>query len=206
MSTIFRNKEVLNDYLEVYRKPIFNNINNDENKDILQLLNHDKYPILKIAIEDDSELLEKYKENVIKHNNKLLETYYPDSGFDLYFPESLEIPNMEDKACLINLKIKCEMITEKYEPLPYYIYPRSSISKTPLMLANHVGIIDTGYRGNLMTAVRNLSNENNYTIEKHSRLFQICSGDLKPFFVIIVDKEDLSRTERNEGGFGSTGK
>jgi len=72
MSTIFRNKEVLNDYLEVYRKPIFNNINNDENKDILQLLKHEKYPILKIAIEDDSELLEKYKENVIKHNNKLL--------------------------------------------------------------------------------------------------------------------------------------
>ena len=95
---------------------------------------------------------------------------------------------------------------KKYEPLPYYIYPRSSISKTPLMLANHAGIIDTGYRGNLMTAVRNLSNENNYTIEKHSRLFQICSGDLKPFFVIIVDKEDLSVTERNEGGFGSTGK
>lgn len=206
MSTVFRNEEVLNNYLEIYRKPILNNINNDKNKDILQLLKHEEYPILKIAIEDDSELLEKYKENVIKHNNKLLKSYYPDSGFDLYFPESLEIPNMEDKACLINLKIKCEMLTEKYEPLPYYIYPRSSISKTPLMLANHAGIIDTGYRGNLMTAVRNLSNENNYTIEKHSRLFQICSGDLKPFFVIIVDKEDLSVTERNEGGFGSTGK
>ena len=34
----------------------------------------------------------------------------------------------------------------------YYLYPRSSISKTPLILANSVGIIDSGYRGNIKAA------------------------------------------------------
>ena len=183
-------------FLKNYLKPSMEN----------QIPNCDNYPILKMCIDDDNELLEKYKDSVKKHNLKLSKSFYPDSGFDLFFPESLDIQNMQDKACLINLKVKCEMISRLNEPLPYYIYPRSSISKTPLMLANHAGIIDTGYRGNLMTAVRNLSNENNYTIEKHSRLFQICSGDLKPFFVIIVNKEELSVTERDSGGFGSTGK
>lgn len=192
-----RDTEFLKDYIKI--KPL-SSIRN-------KIPNCDNYPILKICIDDDKELLEKYKDSVNRHNFKVSKSFYPDSGFDLFFPESLDIPNMQDKACLVNLKVKCEMISRiDTEPLSYYIYPRSSISKTPLMLANHAGIIDTGYRGNLMTAVRNLSNENNYTIEKHSRLFQICSGDLKPFFVIIVNKEDLSVTERDSGGFGSTGK
>ena len=37
------------------------------------------------------------------------------------------------------------------------MYPRSSIYKTPLRLANNTGIIDSGYRGNLMGAFDNIS-------------------------------------------------
>ena len=87
--------------------------------------------------------------------------------------------------------------------LPFQIYPRSSISKTPLLLANHVGIIDSGYRGNLITAFRCL--ENSYLAEKNTRLVQICLPSLGPFHVKIVNEDDLSNTSRGAGGFGSTG-
>ena len=84
----------------------------------------------------------------------------------------------------------------------YYLYPRSSISKTPLRLANSVGIIDAGYRGNLMAVVDNISIQA-YNIQKKDRLFQICAGNLEPIEFQLAN--DLSNTQRGFGGFGSTG-
>ena len=91
----------------------------------------------------------------------------------------------------------------QWKPCSYYLYPRSSISKTPLMLANHVGVIDSGYRGNIIGSFRNLVEK--YTVQKYTRLLQICAPDLRPLYVEIVSIEDLDITSRNEGGFGSTG-
>ena len=93
--------------------------------------------------------------------------------------------------------------TYKDNPTAFYIYPRSSISKTPLRLANSVGIVDSGYRGNLMLALDNIK-QAPYTIRKGQRLAQICSPHLSPIFFSIV--ESLSETERGSGGFGSTGR
>ena len=95
----------------------------------------------------------------------------------------------------------------KPRTIPFYLYPRSSISKTPLMLANHTGIIDAGYRGNLMVALRALyfDNDNCYSIKSGTRLFQICDPKLRPIYVQIVDESELTTTERSDGGFGSTG-
>ena len=95
-----------------------------------------------------------------------------------------------------------------HKTLPFYLYPRSSISKTPLMLANHTGIIDSGYRGNLKVAMRSMyfDETDSYTVSANSRLVQICDPTLKPIYVVIVDESELSNTERGEGGFGSTGK
>ena len=82
--------------------------------------------------------------------------------------------------------------------------------KTPLMLANHTGIIDSGYRGFVKGAFRHLnsvSNEQPYHVDKHTRLLQICHPSLCPVLVTIVENEsDLSDSSRGEGGFGSTGK
>ena len=86
---------------------------------------------------------------------------------------------------------------------PYYIYPRSSISKTPLRLANCVGIIDSGYRGEMGVVFDNIHDEI-IEIEPYSRLIQACTPDLVPFGVKIVDA-DFDKTERGAGGFGSTG-
>ena len=88
--------------------------------------------------------------------------------------------------------------------LPYYVYPRSSIYKTALRLANCTGIIDSGYRGELMAVFDNISDEF-YELEPYTRLLQACSPDLMPFKVKIVDK-DFNMTTRGEGGLGSTGR
>jgi len=102
----------------------------------------------------------------------------------------------------------------------YYIYPRSSLSKTQLRLANATGIIDAGYRGHLigMFDVVNTNtnpNETNtdtifadYIGKKYDRYLQICSPNLSPILVQLVSTvEDLgSKTERGDGGFGSTGR
>ena len=84
-----------------------------------------------------------------------------------------------------------------------YLYPRSSISKTPLRLANSVGIIDAGYRGNIMAVVDNISDEP-FDIQKGQRLFQICGRFLEPINLTLIDTT-LSDSERGNGGFGSTG-
>lgn len=129
-----------------------------------------------------------------------------DSGVDLVCPDELNTTPFEVNA--INFKIKCQMKnTETGGYYPYYLYPRSSISKTPLIMANSVGIIDKDYRGNIMAKVRNIplqpSGNNNYLIDKGTRLFQICAPDLSPLKVVVV--YELSETSRGEGGFGSTG-
>jgi dUTP pyrophosphatase len=119
-----------------------------------------------------------------------------DSGFDLYCPEDLVVP--AGATVFVNLGVRCQLEGARHG---YYLYPRSSLSKTPLRLANSVGIIDAGYRGVLKAAVDNRSDEE-YTIKKGDRLFQVCMPSLEPFEVRFanVDRE----TERGEGGFGST--
>ena len=89
-------------------------------------------------------------------------------------------------------------------PSAFYMYPRSSISKTPLLLANSVGIIDSGYRGSLIGAFRSTS-AFGYKVERHSRLLQITNPTLTPIVVKMVNENELSFTERGSGGFGSTG-
>ena len=76
-----------------------------------------------------------------------------------------------------------------------------------LCLANQTGIIDSGYRGNIIGAFRNISGGPlTFVVEKHMRLLQICAPDLRPIIVEIVDENFFKRTSRNDGGFGSTGK
>ena len=87
------------------------------------------------------------------------------------------------------------------------MYPRSSISKSPLRLANNVGIIDAGYRGHLI-GMFDLPSGNTEHIKKFDRYLQICAPGLVPIIVEVVNqKEDLGEeTERGDGGFGSTGR
>ena len=153
------------------------------------------------------------------NNNKVRESHYADSGFDLLIPFDYEkcytdnlISNVTFRA---PLGVKCSMSRLDPTPSPcgYYLYPRSSIVKTPFRLSNSVGIIDSGYRGEIMAVVDNIDSSNNDMktcvckyMSPMTRMFQICSPTLEPFLVEIVETEDdLGFTQRGSGGFGSTG-
>ena len=167
------------------------------------------HAILYIHVEND-DLLNKYKSAIREHNLHSLNDNYPNAGFDLIFPESCRFDGTYAiNSMMVSMDVKTEMkiynsSENEWKSTGYYMYPRSSISKTTLMLANHTGIIDSGYRGNLIGAFRNLSN-NPCIIEKHTRLLQICSPDLRPIVVHMVDKTFFEDTSRKDGGFGSTG-
>jgi len=146
---------------------------------------------------------------LVKTDNTVLNTLYNnhehynpgDSGLDLFCPDTITVKPGE--TVKINLKIKCEAYLKSNVNVSYYLYPRSSIIKTPLRLANSVGIIDAGYRGDIIACVDNIKNEP-YTISQGERLFQICAGNLEPIEFKLVD--ELSSTQRGSGGFGSTGQ
>ena len=86
------------------------------------------------------------------------------------------------------------------------IFPRSSVRKTRLMLSNCVGVIDSGYRGELQATFNKINHdsvsENDYKVG--DRIAQIM---IIPHPSIEFEEADeLSDTERGNGGFGSTGK
>ena len=158
---------------------------------------------------DDSDLKSKYESHGTFNIG--------DSGLDLFTPHDVEVKCGE--TTFVKLGIKCEMkefnSSNHGQNVSYYLYPRSSISKTPLILKNSVGIVDAGYRGEITAAfyytpttedlftISNTGNTPSYTIKKGTRLVQICAPDLSPFKFVL--KDELSDTTRGEGGYGSTG-
>jgi dUTPase len=76
-------------------------------------------------------------------------------------------------------------------------------------MANSIGLIDMGYRGDVKAKVDVLERPNDaYMIPRGSRLFQICQGDFMPWdnVVIVQFERELPRApdNRGAGGFGST--
>ncbi len=82
------------------------------------------------------------------------------------------------------------------------LFPRSSVSKTTLNLANSVGVIDSGYRGSIMLKFR--YPEEGLVYDVGDKVGQLVIMELPK--VTILEVKDLSSSDRGEGGFGSTGK
>jgi dUTP pyrophosphatase len=169
--------------------------------------------LVKLCLDNvDDTIKSSYKSKITKLYNSRFTNEHPDSGFDLFVPQDVTIP--PGKITLINMKVKCSVTktsrsptmgnitTEK--PSPYYMYARSSVSKRGIMLVNSVGIIDCGYRGNLMAAFFNTA-DNPVTIRKGDRITQICMPGLDYDFSVELAK-NLQETERGSGGIGSTGR
>ena len=143
----------------------------------------------------DPELATVYRNAAAKHNANLADLQdMMDSGFDLFAPEQLILTS---DFVRIDFGVQCSTNSNT----GYYLYPRSSLSKTPLRMANSVGIVDAGYRGNIIGA---FDVKRDFVVEKHTRLVQICAPNLGPIHVNIVDDLDMN-TARGQGGFGSTG-
>ena len=202
------------------------------------LLNtYEKVMVLNVFVDsNDENLKHTYINAANTHNNKVIHLQeHIDAGFDLFAPGNqgeafnhygIEIPffgpGREDRNPVnkLDFMVSCsaQMVTDggKCFNTGYYMYPRSSLSKTRLRLANSVGIIDAGYRGHLtgMFDVVNIDVNNNSNEEadfwgrKFDRYVQICAPGLVPILVQVVNSvEELGgETARGGGGFGSTGR
>lgn len=211
-------------YTNYYRNIATNNVSNVSVSNL-------KYYKLYIYINHDvnSKIITLYKNDAHKKNalvdayleaknteNSTSEDFCFDAGFDLYNTES--IVSKSCQSIIVDYKIQCAMKVcingiERY--VGYYLYCRSSTgSKTPLRLSNSVGIIDSGYRGNIKACFDNINNSdinsgsNNFVLKHGERYTQLCPPNLEyPMKVVIVDNiSDLGKnTIRGVGGFGSTG-
>ena len=92
--------------------------------------------------------------------------------------------------------------------IPYgfaaFIYPRSSISNYSLILANSVGVVDSGYKGELKVRFKKIGDKDRI-YEIGNKVAQLV---LMPIAIAnsIEVVDELSATDRGTGGFGHTGK
>ena len=123
-----------------------------------------------------------------------------DAGFDLV---AVSRVIDEDGAVVYGTGLAFE-IPEGYVGL---VFPRSSVAKKDLVLSNCVGVIDAGYRGEVMAKFKLMD-----SIYKHEvyrwytvgeRVCQIVFMKLPE--VELVESDELSESERGAGGYGSTG-
>ena len=190
---------------------------------------------LKLYVDGNEELKQKYIESANKHNNKIFNDYsHIDAGFDLFSPRTadpielyhygdkrrffgpdwkdLSNVNKPDFKVCCSAKMVCDGGSKSFNT-GYYMYPRSSLSKTKLRLANSTGIIDAGYRGHIMGMFDVVGSKDENLIDCdfmgniYDRYVQICAPGLVPILVQVVDTlEHLGeQTARGSGGFGSTG-
>jgi dUTP pyrophosphatase len=140
------------------------------------------------------------------HPNAVIPQYASigDAGMDLVITE------IEERNEFI--EVKFGLAVEIPKGFFGLMCPRSNITKMNLMMKNGIGIIDSGYRGELVcrfkdVKFRNTSDDRRIYNPKHYKI-----GDRAAQLIILPypsiefeEVEELSSTERGEGGFGSTG-
>lgn len=188
------------------------------------MLSYPVHMVLKIFVDsDDDDLKNKYREYIDERNTKIGQNPdFIDAGFDLFAPKTQQLSVTNVNKVDYQVICSAKMITANHEynsehqicgihqmmhNTGFYMYPRSSISKTPIRLANNTGIIDAGYRGHLIGMFDTLY-ISNPAIVKFDRHLQICAPGLVPIVAEMVEtKEELGEeTARGDGGFGSTGR
>ena len=186
-----------------YVKALIEEIQNDRElsankKDFLTSIMNQSVELLDSVLKNPREEVEVKITKI--HENAVIPTYAHDSdaGADIYAVEDITIkPNSTE---IIPTGIKVEI------PLGYEIQirPRSGLSaKTKLRIANAPGTIDAEYRGEIGVIMTNTGNLS-HTINKGDKIAQMV---IMPVPMIKwIEAEELSETERGEGGFGHSGK
>lgn len=123
------------------------------------------------------------------------------AGYDLYVPESMDtilIPAYETVKVSTGIAIELPSCTFGA------VFARSGLAtKQGLRPANCVGVVDSDYRGEVIVALHNDTNENKI-IHGGDRIAQLV---ILPYVSYPLEEvKELSDTDRGEGGFGSTGK
>jgi dUTP pyrophosphatase len=132
------------------------------------------------------------------HPNAVIPSYAKpgDAGLDL---TAVEIINDEGFQITYKTGLAFEI------PLGYVglLFPRSSVRNYQLDLSNSVGVIDSGYRGEIQFTFNKLAGIPSKRYEVGDRIGQLI---IMPYPTVeLVQLNELSSTERGEGGFGSSG-
>ena len=132
------------------------------------------------------------------------------AGYDLFVPADVTfepgqkmLVTMSVKAVMRMSLASADEPTNTAQSAHYWMLPRSSLSKTGLMLCNSVGVIDKSYRGELMAYLWT-TKDTPVTVKKGDRLVQIVAPDMGWISRVEV-VESLDETARGDGGFGSSG-
>jgi dUTPase len=126
-----------------------------------------------------------------------------DSGFDIPMLVETVEQNPNFSLHTFNLRIRVAA-TNHGNPMPCLLLPRSSLAVTPYRMANSIGLIDQGYRGEVKAKV-DVNEPGQHVVQQGSRLFQICQHNFLPWdSVEIVDQLPDANDNRGSGGFGST--
>lgn len=124
-----------------------------------------------------------------------------DAGVDLFVSEDAVIKRYESR--LLHLGISARLVRKETGADSHYLLtPRSSSYKSGIIMTNSVGVIDKGYRGELMAPV--VAFLEKADIKAGTRLFQIVAPNLDPI-VDVRFVDSLPSSDRGSGGFGSTG-
>nr|DAM29448.1 MAG TPA: dCTP deaminase dUTPase [Caudoviricetes sp.] len=119
-----------------------------------------------------------------------------DAGLDLRAAESVTVP--AGGSALVRTGVRVEIPSGCVG----LVFPRSGLGSKGITLRNAVGVIDSGYRGEVMAALWNTTGDE-FECEKGDRICQMVVMPYVPCQVVIV--EELSDTERGSDGHGSTG-
>jgi dUTP pyrophosphatase len=131
--------------------------------------------------------------------------HYGDAGFDLAIIEDVTLGPGESKlvSCGFSMAIPEGFGENNMFGLFGLIVPRSSSGKLNYSLANTVGVIDSGYRGDIKLFIKNNTLDQYVRLERDQRVAQMI---LMPYVRAQLQAVDnLVKSERGSGGFGSSG-
>jgi len=137
---------------------------------------------------------------------------WTDSGFDI--PMIQQHVFLDPYSYCFHLGISVAAFDSENNPMPCLFLPRSSIYKTPFRLANSIGLIDAGYRGeaqmkvDIIHAPEHQMNDTNVNMfmDRGNRLFQVVQHNFLPWKrILLVNELPPANDDRGVGGFGSTG-
>lgn len=149
------------------------------------------------------ELIDKMKVRIKKLNDNAVmptKAHATDAGFDLYCTSKEIDWTKRQIVCHTGLAFE---IPEGHVGL---IFPRSSVSNKPLMMANSVGVVDSCYRGEV-TAKFNITDTRQNAFSHYQEGDRVAQMIIIPYPAIEFEETDsLSESDRGTGGYGSTGR
>ena len=122
------------------------------------------------------------------------------AGWDLYSLEDTEVPFRK------SVKLRTGIHVEIPEGFEGQVRARSSLGSKGLILPHSIGTIDADYRGELFVLMTWIGEGDSYLVHSGERIAQIVITPVPKVSLEEVNIQDLGKTVRGDGGFGSTGK